>query len=155
MNTFKIVLIAIVVLAAVGIFDSTYLSLEHLGGPSVACPAIVGNDCNVVTSSEYSRVFGIPVAFAGMAYYLTLFFLGMSLFGGFAGAKKLLVLVSGLGLLSSLWFTYLQFFVINALCFYCLISACITLFVFILSLYLLTLHNEPNLPMKMDSDGNG
>ena len=62
------------VLCLAGLGASVYLTLEHFSSsPSYACPVTATINCIKVTSSTYSKLFGVPVAVLGL-----LFFLGMT-----------------------------------------------------------------------------
>ncbi|MEK7154145.1 MAG: vitamin K epoxide reductase family protein, partial [Patescibacteria group bacterium] len=101
--------------------------------PLLGCPIFGG--CDKVLISPYSAVGGIPVALFGAVYYLTIFILGIAYFDtGRARVLKLAVSLTPLGLIASLWFLYLQLFVIKALCFYCLLSLVTSTLLFILGL---------------------
>jgi len=60
----------LLILGAVGIGDSTYLTIEALFPAQVqlVCPPGGILNCVEVTSSQYSHVFGIPVAVIGLSY---------------------------------------------------------------------------------------
>ena len=122
---FKKILVAILVLAALGLVDALYLSVEHYRGEVPPCTLTGG--CEKVTTSEYSVLFGVPGAYLGALYYISL----LSVLFLFVDLKKknLFHLATGIvsmGFLFSLYFTYLQFFVIEALCPYCLFSALVS-----------------------------
>lgn len=122
---FKKILIAVFVLAALGLVDALYLSVEHYKGEVPPCTLTGG--CEKVTTSEYSVLFGMPVAYLGALYYISLFSV-LFLFVDLKN-KNLFHLATGIvsmGFLFSLYFTYLQFFVIEALCPYCLFSALVS-----------------------------
>jgi uncharacterized membrane protein len=124
----------LIVLSFLGFLDAGYLAAEHfLGGVP---PCILGTGCDLVTTSQYSVLFGIPLAFIGTAYYFLLFVLSIKLL---ESNKKfyisLILLISSVGFLASLFFVYLQFFVLNAICTYCMISAITTTLIFISSLF--------------------
>ena len=117
----KIFLIALVVVSVVGFADATYLTAKHYLNSPVTCSIIKG--CEIVTESKYSAVFNIPIALFGMFYYLfvsVLLFLHME---GVKGALKLLVVSAAVGFLTTLYLIYLQAFVLNAFCMFCIISA--------------------------------
>ena len=128
-----------------GFLDASYLTVKHFVGTPLPCSVLHG--CEEVTTSQYSVIGGIPVALLGAVYYLAIFILilsvlrrNMSSSSGVenvadANEDKLLnltVRLTVIGLLASLWFIYLQLFVIKAICLYCMFSAftSITLFVF-------------------------
>lgn len=122
---FKKFLIAIFVLAGLGLVDALYLSVQHYTGEIPPCTLTGG--CEQVTTSEYSKFLGVPVAYAGALYYLGLL-IALILFIDLKRSIffKLATAMVSFGFLFSLYLTYLQFFVINALCPYCLLSALIS-----------------------------
>jgi len=120
----------------IGVIDSAYLTYSHLVGGDAGCFLVEG--CDLVLTSPYSEVFGIPVALFGLLFYTGIFF-GF-LFYNFKRGERLLKLLSystALGLLASIWFVYLQMFVIKAYCTYCLLSAITSTILFILGVYVL------------------
>lgn len=113
--------------AFIGFLDTSYLTVSHYSGADVNCSIIHG--CNEVLSSKYSSIFGIPLALLGLLHYLNLFVLSLVYFD----TRKLMVLkaitvFTIFGLLFSSWLVYLQFFVIEKICQYCMISAINSLF---------------------------
>ena len=110
--------------ALIGTLIALYLLLHDLGLSSIICP-IAG--CDKVQASEYSKWFGIPVAAFGLAAFLAL--LGLGVIGLFKprlfnlSIRTLLVSVSSLGLLAYIPLTYLEVFVIHAVCFWCVTSS--------------------------------
>ncbi len=112
----------------VGLGDASYLTIQHYAGTSLVCS--VFNGCDRVTSSVYATWGSIPVALVGIVYYAGILVTAAL---AFWKSKKYLLFTMGittLGFLGSLWFVYLQFFVLNALCTYCLLSALITFVLF-------------------------
>ena len=73
---------AAAVLSLAGLGLATYLSVIHLSGADLACG--VSGGCGAVTTSEYSRFLGMPVALLGVGGYAVLL-LGMPCGAG-AGA---------------------------------------------------------------------
>ena len=58
-------------LNAVGFGLSVYLTVEHFSAtPSYLCPSNSVLNCLKVTESSYSEFLGIPVAIAGVVYFL-------------------------------------------------------------------------------------
>ncbi|MCA9371504.1 quinone-dependent dihydroorotate dehydrogenase [Candidatus Woesebacteria bacterium] len=116
----------ILTLIIVGILDTAYLTLHYLDGSisSLSCSVGIFSDCGRVLTSVYSRIFGIPLAVIGLVYYTIL----LQLFIFSHRTKKTvfiygLFLVSTIGLLASIYFMYLQLFVLKTLCLMCSISA--------------------------------
>lgn len=60
-----------VLLLVVGTGVSLYLTFEHFtGNATLACSAGGAIDCNAVTTSRYSQMFGVPVALLGLVYFV-------------------------------------------------------------------------------------
>jgi uncharacterized membrane protein len=115
----------VALVALVGLADATYLTVEHLTGQSVRCMVVSG--CDEVLQSSYATVAaGVPVAAVGALAYFTVFSLAILAAYGYEGARKLLAPLVAVMFLATLWFLYLQAFVIRAFCTYCLISATVT-----------------------------
>lgn len=111
--------------ALLGLVDASYLTAEHLSGNSVRCMIVTG--CDEVLQSSYSTVAGgIPVAALGALAYFAAFSLSTLAAFGYDGARRLLAPLVALMFLATLWFLYLQAFVIRAFCVYCLLSAAVT-----------------------------
>jgi uncharacterized membrane protein len=111
-------------LSAIGISETVYLIRQRLLAEKPVC--IIGEDCALVLSSKYSRIFIIPNDVMGLLFYIFTSFLTAFLVIGVAplGLWDLLMkLTVGLGAIMSLFFTYLQWRVIHAWCFWCLMSA--------------------------------
>jgi len=89
--------------------------------------------------SKWGDFLGQPVAAWGVGYYLLVFAVAVAgVQERFAGLPRLtttLLSVTGAGLLFSLWLTYLELFVIHALCRWCLGSAAMTVVLFGLAVW--------------------
>jgi uncharacterized membrane protein len=117
--------VVIALVALVGMCDATYLTIEHMAGRSVRCMIVTG--CDEVLSSRYATVAGgIPVAALGALAYFTAFSLSVLAAFGYDATRRLLAPLVALMFLATLWFLYLQAFVIHAFCAYCLLSAIVT-----------------------------
>ncbi|MFH1769160.1 MAG: vitamin K epoxide reductase family protein [Parcubacteria group bacterium] len=104
-----------------GILDAGYLTMQHYIGFSLSCSVLEG--CNVVTQSSYSVVFGIPLALAGLIYYIVAFFFAVGYARhGSPNVLYLLYILTMVGFVFSLILVYLQLFVIDAVCIYCMMS---------------------------------
>lgn len=120
-------------IALFGLFDASYLTIEHLSGQSVRCMIVTG--CDEVLQSSYATLSGnlpiaalghVPVAALGAFAYFTVFSLATLALFGYAGARRLIAPVVAVMFLATLWFVYLQAFRIHAFCVYCLLSAAVT-----------------------------
>ena len=116
---------ALALVAPVGLIDASYLTIEHLTGQSVRCMIVTG--CDEVLQSRYATIAGgVPVAALGALAYFTVFSLSTLATFGYDGARRLIAPLVALMFLATLWFFYLQAFVIHAFCAYCLLSAAVT-----------------------------
>lgn len=132
----KFVVYLLLVLSLIGFLDADYITVKHYLGVPLTCSVFEG--CEKVTSSQYAVVGNIPVALFGAAYYLSiLIFVILYLDTGRAGLIKYVSRFSVVGFLASLWFIYLQLFVIKAICFYCVVSAIASTMIFILGMWLI------------------
>lgn len=120
-----------VVVSFLGFIDATYLAMEHLNGAVLNCYIFSG--CDEVLASEYAITFGIPTAFYGVVFYLLVLLSSLHYLNS-KDNRVFLVLppLTTLGFFTSLLLLYLQAFVIEAFCTYCIISVITstTLFVF-------------------------
>lgn len=119
--------------AVLGLLDAAYLTAKHYQGVPPACSLLKG--CEVVTTSAYATVLGVPVALGGAVYYFFSIVL-LALFLEFRRRvflQLLFLLVSG-GLLATAWFVFVQIFILQAICLYCMASAASTVILFILGI---------------------
>ena len=147
----KFLIYFLLILALLGAADAGYLLVQTVSGKAVICPNVpIGrfnlNQCNIVLATPYAKFLGLPVALYGLIAYLLFAILVLEEFVYlFSYSKniiqkrkwrttKILMYLSGAGFLISLYFIYLQLFVIKALCFYCLLSAIIMTLIFALSI---------------------
>lgn len=133
-------------LAGIGFFDASYLTAKYFNG-HINCSIISG--CQEVLTSNYSHIGPLPTAALGLIYYLAIIFSSLiCLRYQLPLANKFIKILPSLGLVFSLWLTYLQIWVIKSLCQYCLLSALISLGLFILSLKLIK-NKKTNTPASL------
>jgi uncharacterized membrane protein len=118
-----------VILSLLGIADAVYLTVHHYTGEQVPCGASGG--CEMVLSSAYATVYGIPLAFFGAVAYFTAFSLAVLTSFGNVKLWNLFGLQVTLMACFSAWLVYLQAYEIQEFCKYCLVSAgiCFSLFI--------------------------
>jgi uncharacterized membrane protein len=116
---------AMALLALAGIFVSLYLYLYKIGQIGVIACGTGG--CETVQLSPQSRFLGVEVALIGVVGYLLLLALSLlslqARFGGRSWPLKALLVASGVALLFTGYLKYLEFFVIHAICRWCVVSA--------------------------------
>ncbi|MDB5265698.1 MAG: Vitamin epoxide reductase [Parcubacteria group bacterium] len=124
----------LLVLTFLGLADAWYLTQAALNGTALACSftglqALSG--CNQVAQSPFSHFLGLPLALYGVVFYVVLFVIAAVLFVVHARMLYRATIALGIiGFVLSLYFVFLQIFVIKALCVYCLASMVIALFIF-------------------------
>ncbi len=107
--------------AACGIGVAAYITIAETGGGAPACLA-GGHGCATVASSRYSHLAGIEVSVLGVAGY-ALLLLAAATPGEVGRLAGLLVALVGFGF--SVYLTFLELFVIDAICQWCVASACL------------------------------
>lgn len=126
---------AIAVLALLGLGVSAYLSYAYLAQVEVSCwEGSAG--CDAVKASRYAWIGPIPVPLLGLAGYLAILWLSVgALLPAFLRpqAPLLLLGVTTVGAMFSAYLTYLEFYVIYAVCSWCLVSALLMALIWILS----------------------
>lgn len=111
-------------LDAIGVSITTYLIGKRRAAEAPVCP--IGNDCTKVLTSKYNHLFGIHNDVAGLGFYLvagTITALLVLETGPTALLVDLLTLLLVGASMMSLIFTYIQWRVLKAWCFWCVTSA--------------------------------
>jgi uncharacterized membrane protein len=118
------------VTSIIGFIDSLYLTIIEFTHTPIYCTPGLG-DCTSVQESQWSTIWGIPIALFGALTYLVLIVIYLlekkiGVIGRYS--DYLLFGISFFGFLYSLFLTYLEFFVLHAVCQWCLLSAlCMTI----------------------------
>lgn len=123
----------VALLALAGIFLATYLALYKLGVIGALTCSI--GSCETVQLSRWAMFLGLPVAAWGVAFYVGVFALAMLSLARPGGSPAVgwgLLALTGWGVLFSGWLTYLELFVIHAICIWCVVSAVLTAVLFAL-----------------------
>jgi uncharacterized membrane protein/thiol-disulfide isomerase/thioredoxin len=119
--------VAVPLLALIGLGVAAYLAYVETLAVSAVCGPV--GDCNAVQSSPYARLFGwLPIGVLGVVGYVAIlltWWWGRSQAGLAAYAPLAVFGMTLTGMLFSLYLTYLEPFVIRALCIWCLTSAVI------------------------------
>ena len=133
-------------LSILGILVSGYLTYLHYSTQNSTCDINATFQCSSVSNSKYSQILGVPVAILGLFGYM---FIGTISWGILKKenikmliknnlltqfvSPKTLSLFSVIALIFSLYLTYTEFFLIKALCIFCLISQAIILTIAVIS----------------------
>lgn len=149
----RVGVVLILILAFAGLADSAYIAQNEASGTPLLCNIQNFSGCNIVAASQYSHLFGIPLAQYGVIFYSIIFILAaleIVIFDRLL--RRVLQAASLIGLISSLYFVFVQMFFIGAFCIYCSMSGLITLLIFILASFIepirdrIEQHSPPSVP---------
>jgi uncharacterized membrane protein len=127
---------AIALLALVGCFVALYLWLHALGvGGPLKCGT---GGCDTVQTSRWAVLLGLPVALYGVVGYFAILVVALAALRPAALVQPqwnlLLLGLATAGVLFTAYLTYLELFVIHAICRWCVGSAVIITLIWIVSL---------------------
>ena len=111
---------ALVVLALAGLGIAGYLTYVHYAELSPVCTT---GGCERVQSSRYAKVAGVPVPLIGLIGYVAIL-ASLAVLRGETGRLARVAMTAG-GFAFSAYLTYLELFVIDAICQWCVASAVI------------------------------
>ncbi|MFZ1083856.1 MAG: vitamin K epoxide reductase family protein [Terracidiphilus sp.] len=115
-------------LAIAGVVVSMLALHVHYSTETQPCSINDKWDCGVVNHSPFAEIAHIPVAAMGIAGYLVL--AGLA----FLRQRALTFLAAGAGLGFALWLTFIEEYVLQVWCLYCVISQVIIALITLLSL---------------------
>lgn len=127
-----------IVLGCIGLADSIYLSWIKLTNTLAVCGGI--GDCESVNNSRFAEIGGFPIALIGAVGYLailTVLVLDDRKPAWRDGLRLTFFGFTLTGTLYSLYLTYLEVFVLRAICPYCVISAIAMIALFLIAIMLL------------------
>ncbi len=129
--------IVVFVLGVCGFLVARHIH-EHkkIGKKALVCP--MKFDCNAVVHSDYSKLLGIPLEVLGMLYYglVSVFYLFMIFM--LQIPLPLVLFAVSLSIFAFLFSVYLicvQIFILKKGCFWCFVSALISILIFIATVY--------------------
>jgi uncharacterized membrane protein len=128
--------VAAFVLTLAGIGVAAYLTYVHYAGLQPFC-AGGSHGCERVQSSSYASVGGLPVALLGLAGYVAIA-AALVAPGERARVAATALAVTGFGFL-----TYLELFVIDAICQWCVASAVILTLLTVVTVWRLLVDDDP------------
>ena len=125
------------VLAIVGLLDAAYLAYEHgTGSNSLACPDTGHINCARVTTSTYSELQGMPVAYLGLGFFVLLVVV-MSPWAWDSVSPVVrwgrVVLVVG-GLVFAMYLVWAELYRLDAICLYCTGVHAVVFLLFVITL---------------------
>lgn len=125
-------LIAIIALAVIGVAVSSYLLTVHWGWWQAVCLGV--GDCESVNLSRFSELLGVPVALLGALAYLAIITASLLIarIHFVDNARIGLFFIAAIGVAFSAYLTYIELFVLHAVCPWCVLSAILILTIAIL-----------------------
>ncbi|MCR4275369.1 MAG: vitamin K epoxide reductase family protein [Candidatus Wolfebacteria bacterium] len=125
------------ILSFAGFVDATYVTVKVYLSSPLSCAFF--ENCNQVINSSYSKIFGAPVSLLGAIFYLTIFLLSVYYLDVKRDlALKAIFFLTAFGFVFSLYLLYVQAFLLNQFCLYCLVSALISIILFLNTVFNLT-----------------
>jgi len=113
--------IASLVLSVYGLGASIYLTITHFEPKALACVSNSTFNCEKVTQSPQSEIFGIPVAMLGLAFFVPMLVLCLPVAWRAADRRihlaRLAMVVVGMGMV--LYLISAELFAIKAICLWC------------------------------------
>ncbi len=113
--------VLVYVFGIIGILDTLYLIYHKVRGTDVACILFPKEWCYKVQHSPQSKTFGIPNSVAGFCMYVVILILAWFYVAGSLPLWPLQAVIA-FGFLFSLYFMYVQAFVLRAFCTWCVLS---------------------------------
>jgi len=110
---------------------SGYLTYAHWAPWTPLCTGLAG--CDVVNRSAYAEVWGLPVAALGFGTYAALFLLSLWPGGQRTIAPLAILGLSLAGVVYSAYLTYIELFVLYAVCPWCVASALLITAIFLVA----------------------
>ncbi len=127
----------ICILSFSGFFIARHIHQKKKSPQPLVCPMRL--NCHAVVHSDYSRFMGVPLEIFGMVYYiliaLSYLYLVFVSFHLSVLVTTILVVLSLGAFLFSIYLTLVQLLVLREGCFWCFISAFISVVIFILTFF--------------------
>jgi uncharacterized membrane protein len=139
----SLLLAAAAALALAGLGIASYLAVVHYADQPIVCARI--GDCEYVNSSSYATLAGVPVAVIGAVAYATM--LALVAVAWLRRSPEALVAAWGVALASfafSMYLTYIELRVLEAICVYCVASASVMTALFVVLSIVAWLSRAPN-----------
>ncbi len=145
-------------LTAIGIGIAIYLTIAHYDTHvSLVCAAKGAIDCQAVTTSPQSKVFGIPVAPLGLAYFVAMIPLNLPVAWRSVDPRikigRLLYGLAGIGFVCYL--VYAEAVIIKKICLWCTGVHITTLVLFVVTVFASALAIPSDVDVVDDDDDEG
>jgi uncharacterized membrane protein len=126
--------IATLLLCIYGLGASIYLTITHFEPKALACAQSATFNCEKVTQSPQSEIFGIPVAMLGLVFFVPMLLLCLPVAWRTADRRihlaRLVLSVTGVGMI--IYLISAELFIIKAICLWCSSVHIATLVLFVI-----------------------
>jgi uncharacterized membrane protein len=129
---------AALAICLLGSLVSVYLTIDAFtGGATLACPEGETLNCAKVTESEWSKLFGVPVAPLGLVFFAAMAWLCRPALFRRPGKRwdRLRLTGVGVGLAMVLYLVWAELFKIHAICLWCTVVHVLTFALFLVLLF--------------------
>ena len=113
--------IVTLLLSVYGLGASIYLTITHFQPKALACVSNATFNCEKVTQSPQSEIFGIPVAMLGLVFFVPMLLLCLPAAWRSADRRihlaRLVLSVTGVGMI--LYLIIAELFIIKSICLWC------------------------------------
>jgi len=123
--------VGLAVLGLPGSAVAAYLTYSHWADRPTVCGGI--GECELVQTSEYSDIAGVPVALLGVFYFVAMAFLALARInrikwmpGGLEWAQPAALSMALAATAFIAYLTYVELFVLEAICIWCVALATLT-----------------------------
>ena len=134
MSTLRWQPVATLLLAIFGLGVSVYLTVTHFDKVALVCVSNGTINCEKVTTSPQSVIFGIPVAMLGLAFFVPMSALCLPAAWRCADRRihlaRLLLSITGVGMI--VYLIIAELFIIKAICLWCTSVHLITFILFVI-----------------------
>jgi uncharacterized membrane protein len=126
------------IICVAGIAVASYLTYAHFTtAKNLACSDKGFVNCAKVTTSSYSHPFGIPVAVAGLVWFVGMFVLCLPpawrMANEWVHRLRLLGAVAGIG--TVFWLVYVELIKLDSICIYCTAVHALTFLLFVVIVF--------------------
>lgn len=128
--------VATTIISVLGLAVASYLTYEHYtGSTGLSCPLGGGAiNCEAVTTSKESVVFGVPVALLGLLFFVPM--LALSLPWAWRTSRRYVaqarLAMSSIGIVFVFYLVYAELFEIQKICIWCTSVHVLTFLLFVL-----------------------
>jgi uncharacterized membrane protein len=126
--------IVTLLLSLAGLGVSIYLTVTHFDKVLLVCASNATINCEKVTNSPQSEIFGIPVAILGLAFFVPMVLLNLPVAWRSADRRihlaRLALSITGVGMI--VYLLIAELFIIKAICLWCSSVHLITFILFVI-----------------------